>query len=153
MSKRSKRNKKRERQKTATIKPYRTFRFFHPANHPAVIIKSSETEAEGYIVSHAKGEERKKAIRLAENPEYIVSGGKHIRKADPSYLHLQKRTGEIGHEFSKEILPLFRLCDADERLIDKILRAKSEGLPYLTYFDDSETARISPPQKARKKEK
>ncbi len=135
------------------LKSYRVFRFYHPANHPAVIIAGDEELVEGFTISHAKGDWKRKAIRLLENPEFVASSGMLRRKAEASYLRLQIRKGEIGHEFSKTTLPLFRLCDADEKLIDKILRAKKAGLPYLTYFDDSETARISPPQKVRKKEK
>lgn len=153
MSKRSKRNKKRNRKQMNAPKPHRVFRFYHPANHPAIIIESDEVEAEGLTISHARGEKKRKAVRLAENPEFIIESGVRRRKAEASYLRLQIRKGKIGHEFSKEILIMFCLCDADEKLIDKILRAKSEGLPYLTYFDESEVERISPPQKVHKKEK
>ena len=153
MSKRSKRSKRKEIRQAGTLKSYRVFRFYHPANHPAIIVARHGKILEGYTISHTAGDEQRKSIRLLENPELLVDEAGCRRKAESSYLRLQKRTGKVGHEFSKEILPLFRLCDADERLIDKILRAKNEGLPYLTYFDDSEMARISPPQKVRKKEK
>lgn len=147
MSKRSKRSKRKKTQQAGTLKSYRVFRFYHLANHPAVIIKREGKILEGFTISHSLGERGRKTVRLFENPEFLASGEKAQRKTEACFLHLQKRTGKIGHEFSKEALTNYRLSDVDEVLVDKILRAKREGLPFSYYFTAEEKSRIFPKTK------
>ena len=149
MSKRSKRSKRKEIQQAGTLKSYRVFRFYHPANHPAVIVKREGKNLEGFTISHSLGERGRKTVRLFENPEFLASGEEAQRKTEACFLHLQKRTGKIGHEFSKEALTSYRLSDVDEVLVDKILRAKREGLPFSYYFTAEEKSRIFPKTKGR----
>ena len=145
MSKRSKRTKRRAKTKSKGIKlkKHRKFRFFRPAQHPALIIcDSHDGQLEGMTISHIPAVGKKKAIRLLVNPEHILlPTGEMVRKADGTYLYIQIRRGTIGVQFSRRTLDMFILSEDDEALVDRILKARDEGKPWSFYLTEEEKAR------------